>query len=127
MKRLESLGSISFLTVTLSLVFHLLAMSYTRWSNNNCNTCNDTDIVGSWCTSLRQRCYETSMGSIFLKPNDTTTDLLQNSFTTDICIPNQYLFANAPQYVNVCLAEVLANPDTVCSIGTYDKTACRCE
>ena len=35
--------------------------------------------------------------------------------------------AREPKYANTCIAETTDLPDTLCSLGRYDQTACRCE
>jgi hypothetical protein len=127
MKRLERLGSVAFVTVLLSLVFHLLGMSFNHWKNNSCLICDKNDPLGSWYTSINQRCYQSSMASIFLPTNHSEYNASVNSFITEICIPNKYLMVKDSTQAIDCLNSALQNPDTVCSLGLYNKQNCKCE
>ncbi len=127
MKRLERLGSAAFLTVILSLVFHLIGMSFNRWIQNICLNCNQSNPLASWDISLTSRCYQSSVVSIFYPPNYTDSNLNSNSFITEICIPNEYLMAKKPEYAYDCLLQTLPYPDTICSVGPYNNQICKCE
>ena len=127
MRRLERLGTVAFVTTISALAFHLLGFLYNSWSTNTCNTCNSTDIFSSWSTGLWSRCYHASMASMFLDPNDTTVAVQDNTFRAEICFYNMFLYAKGPQYANICLADALVSPDTVCLTGMFNTTACYCK
>jgi hypothetical protein len=127
MKRLERLGSAAFFTVTLSLVYHLLAMSFNSMISTKCVNCNQTSPLNKWLTSLNQRCYEAPMAALFAAYNQSIPDSVAVSYTTQICVPNQYLMVKDPNYAYDCLLMNLQNAHTICSVGDYDQAQCRCE
>jgi hypothetical protein len=127
MKRLERLGSAAFFTVTLSLVYHLLAMSFNVMINTTCVNCNVSTPLNAWYTSLLQRCYQAPMQALFASYNKTIPDSVAVSYTTEICVPNQYLMVKDPNYAYDCLLISLEHSHTVCSIGNYDQSQCKCE
>ena len=127
MKRLERLGSIAFLTITIAFVFHLLAMSFDRWIENNCRNCSDNYALGTWHTSLRSRCYQAPVGSIFFRRNSSESTIYRKSFIADICLPNQFLTAKTPDSAYQCLLSTLNDSHTICSVKNYDPNQCECE
>lgn len=126
MKRLERLGTVAFLTVMLAFIFHVLAMSYNHWKDTKCLTCSANDPLGSWSTSMGLRCYYSSVASIFIN-NDSAGIIPNNSFVTQVCLPNQFLKTKHPKYAGYCLSKSSQEPDTICSIGNYDSHYCSCE
>ena len=127
MKRLDRVGSVVFITVLISLTFHLLAMSFDRWKENRCHGCDPTNPLSTWFTSLTKRCYQSSVASIFFASNDTLLDSSKDSFVAEICIPNQYLMVKDKTNALSCLETAVHYPDTACSLGIYNKQYCRCE
>ena len=126
MKRLERLGSIAFLTVTISFVFHLIAMSFNVWIENVCQNCDQTNALGTWHTSLTNRCYQTPVDSIFFS-NSSTSNQNSKSFVTEICLPNQFLSATQPDSAYYCLLAALNQTHTICSVRNYNQNYCQCE
>jgi hypothetical protein len=127
MKRLERLGSAAFVTISISLVFHILAMSYDRFINNQCLNCNSNQILSTWYTSLTQRCYLAPVTALFSLYNYTLPSGDTNIRTTSICIENKFLEIKNPEYASYCLNTALAHPHTVCALGTYNPDYCKCE
>jgi hypothetical protein len=126
MRRLELLGTVAFVTVLISLVFHLIGMSFTHWITNTCLTCPSTNPLGSWVSSINQRCYESSMAAVFTDINATKAALMK-TFITQICIPNQYLMAKDKKYAQYCLLKAINQSDIICALETYNKDYCKCE
>ena len=124
MKRLERLGSIAFLTTTISLVFHLIGMSFNVWMENICLNCDQNNPLAVWHTSLRNRCYLTPVASIF---SSTSSNSSRNQFYTEICLPNQFLSAKDPNSAYYCLLAAINQTHTICSVGNYDRNSCQCE
>ena len=127
MKHLERLGSIAFLTITISLVFHLIAMSFNHWIENHCRNCNESEPLGTWYTSLKNRCYQEPVGSFFIPKNSSNSQLYLNSFIAQICIPNQILIAKNVDHAYECFLSSINNSHTVCAVRNYDRKICRCE
>ncbi|CAF5023587.1 unnamed protein product [Rotaria sp. Silwood1] len=125
MKRLERLGSVAFFTITASLVFHLLGMSFNRWKVSTCRTCDPMNPLSSWTTSIRERCYDAGVASIFLA-NDPTSRVSSNSFITQVCIPNQYLMVEDPIEALNCLKKVSKQPDLICLFKSRGEN-CKCD
>jgi hypothetical protein len=127
MKDLGRLGSVVFSTITISLVFHLIAMSFDHWLDNICLNCSVDDILTTWRTSLRQRCYVVSMGAIFIPADSPIFNLFSNSFITEMCIPNQILMAKNHEHAYDCLLTAVNSSHIICPIGFYDHDICKCE
>lgn len=127
MKRLERLGSAAFLTVMISLVFHLLAISYGDMSTSKCETCDGSTPVEHWKTSLLQRCYQAPLAALFANYNRSVPNGIGNTFTTDLCVPNQFLMVKNPNYAYECLLDGIAHSHLICTLGGYDTTHCKCE
>lgn len=125
-KRLKHAGSLAVLTVSLSLVFHLIGMSFPGWKKDTCLTCGSNDRLAQWFTSLNQRCYSASVSSIY-NINASNMDSPNEIFSTTICIPNKYLFVKDPNQAMYCYEAARRQADTICSIGGYDEKYCKCE
>lgn len=121
MKRLERLGSIAFLTITICFVFHLIAMSFNVWIKNNCQNCDENNLWTNWNTALRSRCYQTSVGSI------SSSNKTGQSFLTEICLPNQFLSAKNSDSAEYCLLKAINQTHTICSLRNYDENRCECQ
>ena len=126
MKNLEHIGSLALFTVTTSLVFHLIAMSFGEWRSSTCITCPSDYPLASWTISLAQRCYHTSVSNIFLN-NNTNATISPNAFITQICLSNLYLMLKDPNQAMYCYNTAQQQPHTICSLGTYDKNYCKCK
>lgn len=127
MKRLDRLGSVAFVTITISLVFHLLGVSFSNWKISTCTGCGDTSPLASWTTSIRERCYDSSVASIFIPKNELNSSVVSNSFVTHICLPNEYIFPKQVKYANYCLEVAMNRSDTACSLRTFNPDYCHCE
>lgn len=127
MKRLDRLGSVAFLTITISLVFHLLGISFNHWKVITCQTCQGLTPLESWTTSIRQRCYDSSVASIFFNTIELNSSIVSKPFVTNFCLPNQYITAKGQQNVDYCLNISMSRPDTACSLRTFDPNRCQCE
>ena len=127
MKRFDRLGSAAFVTVIITLVFHLIAMSFTNWREITCHGCDPSNPFVSWSTGITKRCYTASMSSIF----DPLVGLKQNpnnpSFQAKVCMPNQMVMVNDLQYASTCLDAVNAYGDIACSAADFSKNYCKCE
>jgi hypothetical protein len=123
MKRIERLGSATFVTVLISFVFHIIAMSYDDWKTNTCVACSPDDLIGSWKTALITRCYVTAMGNIFSIGNYSKVD----SFRSELCVTSKFLTAKDLQHASYCLAISLDDADILCSTGQYNTSYCECE
>jgi hypothetical protein len=127
MKRLERLGTIAFATITISLVFHLLAMSSNHWIDNNCVNCSLTNMFGTWRTALRQRCYISSIGALFVPESAPVFDIVAKAFIAEVCLPNQFLKAKKSKYAYDCLQTAINISHAICSIKLFDPDMCECE
>ncbi|CAM4816881.1 unnamed protein product [Rotaria magnacalcarata] len=127
MKRLERLGSVVFFAVTVSLVFHLIAMSFNSWKVTKCRTCGENNPLATWTSSINERCYYSSVAAIFFSQDQLNTSVPANLFITTICLPNQYIISNEVKYANYCLAIALNRSDTACSLRTYNPDYCKCD
>ncbi|CAF1013705.1 unnamed protein product [Adineta steineri] len=130
MKRIQRLGSVSFVTVLLSLVFHLLAMSNDEWKTITCHGCGNTtdlqDILGSWTVALTERCYSTSVVGIFA-PNGGYTGLTASGFRAQVCVENQYLMVKDIRNASYCLRYNEGFSDVACTLTEYNTKACKCD
>ncbi|UJR29825.1 hypothetical protein I4U23_017368 [Adineta vaga] len=127
MKRFERLGSVAFVTVLISLIFHLIAMSFSHWKDVTCSNCNRYDILGSWSTGIVSRCYQASMESIFNPYKNVTNIIDGNAFRTDVCVSNKILMVNYLEQASYCLRENNENGDVTCATKTYNKDYCKCD
>ncbi|CAF1467777.1 unnamed protein product [Rotaria sordida] len=125
MKRLERLGSVAFFTVTASLVFHLIGMSYNSWRVTTCHNCDPLNPLASWRTSVRQRCYDAGVAALFLS-NDTSSRVSANAFLTQVCIPNQFLIVDDPNEAFNCLINASRQPDLIC-LSRRRGQNCKCD
>jgi hypothetical protein len=123
MKRFDRLGSANFVTVLISFVFHIIAMSYNDWKTNTCVTCSPYDPIGSWKTALITRCYLADMGNIFSVGNYSNV----NSFSSELCVTSKFLTAKDLQHASYCLQLSLNDADALCSTGSYNTSYCECE
>ena len=115
MKRLERLASLAFVCVLISLVFHLLGMSFNRWKEVRSKGAED---FSHWFTSIRSRCYQTRIRS----PESNVT------LTTEFCLPNQWLMSKERAFAEECLQAALdESPQLVCAAQNYNREHCRCE
>ncbi|CAF0881762.1 unnamed protein product [Adineta steineri] len=130
MKRIQRLGSISFVTVLLSLVFHLLAMSNDEWKSITCHGCGNTtaldDVLGSWTVALTERCYSASVAKAF-SPNGGSTGITASGFRAQVCIENQYLMVKDIRNASYCLDWNERYGDVGCTLIDYDTKACKCD
>ena len=127
MKRLHRLGGLAFLTVTISFMFHILAMSFNRWIFHECINCNQSQILQGWFSSLTRRCYQANVASAFLEENEANLTEYQNSFLTEICIPDEYIVAKKIEYSSECLVAAVSSPHITCSIRRFNPQYCKCE
>jgi hypothetical protein len=127
MKRLERLGSAAFATVTIALVFHLLAMSFDPMIVSTCIGCDNTSPVEQWETSINQRCYEAPLAILIETYNKSVGNLNQHPTKVTLCIPNKYIKVKDPAYAYVCLIENLEQSHTACALGVYNSAYCYCE
>ena len=123
MKRFERLGSIAFVTVMISLVFHLIAMSFNHWREITCHGCQAKDILGSWSTGLVTRCYQASLGPIFIPDENAAAT---GGFRTEVCIANQFVMVKDIDHSSSCLEMNMKEGDYACAYA-YNKTNCQCE
>ncbi|CAF0960378.1 unnamed protein product [Adineta ricciae] len=127
MKRFDRLGSAAFVTVIITLVFHLIAMSFTNWREITCNGCDSFSQFGSWSTGITTRCYTTSMASIFDPLKSSTENSNDQSFQAKVCMPNQMLMVNNLQYASTCLDVVNMYGDIACSMQDVNNNYCKCD
>ncbi|CAF3302702.1 unnamed protein product [Rotaria socialis] len=102
-------------------------MSFKSWKVIKCRTCPDSDALATWTSSIDERCYASSMASIFFPQDQLNKSAITNSFITTICLPNQYIMNNEVKYANYCLDIALNRSDTACSVRTYNPDYCHCD
>ncbi len=130
MKRLERIGSAAFCTITISLVCHLLSMSYNTMLTHKCLNCDVTYPFKSWSTSLLRRCYEVSIVNLFASGSEGYALANQSSQVVDICIPNHYLMPKHEAFAYYCLLLNIKNlnvPHIICASEAYNANTCKCE
>ncbi|CAF0984106.1 unnamed protein product [Rotaria sordida] len=126
MKRLERLGSVVLFTITITLVLHILAMSSNQWKTNICRNCDPRIPLASWSTSLLQRCYDSSVATIF-SINDSNSNENINEFVTQLCIPNKFIVSENPYQAMDCLTKANQLSDIYCSIKYSNLDVCQCD
>ena len=127
MKHLERLATLAFATVTISLVFHLLAMSSNHWIENDCLNCSLTDTYATWRTSLTRRCYISSIGALMVPQNASIFDVVAKTFIAEICLENKILKAKQQKYAYDCLKTAVNTSHVICSMNNFDHDKCYCE
>ena len=126
MQRLHRHATSAMVLILMALVFHLTAVSFNHWIRIICESCSSDDIFSHWKTSVERRCYQTQIDKIFLEPEEIETLQLRSSLT-EICLPNQFLYAKDQANIDYCLELHLEHPHTVCALENYDRKKCRCE
>ncbi|UJR28109.1 hypothetical protein I4U23_009364 [Adineta vaga] len=125
MQRFHRLGSVGMALIISAFTFHLVAISLDRWTSATCKTCPIAYEFREWRTSIRERCYRTSMLN-FLKLSNDSEEIKDDPFTTYVCISNKYLRAKDSANNGQCIGSTQIDPQNACTSGQYNSDLCEC-
>ncbi|CAF0902060.1 unnamed protein product [Adineta ricciae] len=126
MQRFHRLGSVGMVLIITAFTFHLLAISYDRWTLITCKTCSYTYYFREWRTSIRQRCYRISLME-YTGISNAEEDIKTDPFATFVCIPDKYVYATDSANIAQCIGRADIDPHNACTSSSLDEDVCQCD